>query len=81
MEDKESGIKEIHYVVSDVTLGTQVGNGTIKGQMDGERRTKRVSVIKWEVAMSVPLSATWQTSVYLHNTDITLIIQSHLYMY
>ncbi|KAI0219163.1 hypothetical protein LSAT2_029231, partial [Lamellibrachia satsuma] len=41
VEDKESGIKEIHYVVTDVTLGTQVGNGTIKGQMDGERRTKR----------------------------------------
>ncbi|KAI0236120.1 hypothetical protein LSAT2_013308, partial [Lamellibrachia satsuma] len=43
VEDKESGIKEIHYVVSDVTLGTQVGNGTIKGQMDGERRTKRAT--------------------------------------
>ena len=51
MEDKESGIKEIHYVVTDVTLGTQVGNGTIKGHMDEERRTKRVSMIKWEVAI------------------------------
>lgn len=44
VDDKERGIKEIQYVVTDVTLGTEVWNGPIKGQLessDGERRQKK----------------------------------------
>ena len=47
MEDKESGIRKIEFIVSDAKLDTVVGNGTVQGQRvtsGGGRREKRVSV-------------------------------------
>ncbi|KAK2152405.1 hypothetical protein NP493_2471g00001, partial [Ridgeia piscesae] len=44
VEDKESGIRKIEFIVSDAKLDTVVGNGTVQGQRvtsGGGRREKR----------------------------------------
>ena len=34
--DRDSGIRDIQYIVNDVTTGTEVWNGTVNGQKETE---------------------------------------------